>query len=269
MKNVAVLMLLMFFASLAGCVANDNLQARVNQNEQAIRQLNMQVSGVQPAQADTWSQVQTLRQEMAAMKGSMDDLNIASSNMGGLSELVQMVQRHEAALRLIESQLALNLNLGARQQTNPDMPLTAPAVAQAPDTQTVAATPQDTTDMAKALYDAGYKAFTERRYADAVKSFTDFTVNYSKHNLIGNAWFWRGESYYQQNDFAAAALDYEQVISKYPANQKAPSAYLKQSMCFIKVDKQAVAKTRLNELIKKFPKSPEATRAQQLLKELG
>ncbi len=67
------------------------------------------------------------------------------------------------------------------------------------------------------------------------------------------------------NNFPAAALDYEQVISKYPSSGKAASAYLKQGMSFIKTNKKDAAKFRLDELVKKFPKSPEAARAKQLL----
>ena len=90
---------------------------------------------------------------------------------------------------------------------------------------------------------------------------------YGKHKLVSNAWFWRGECNYQLGNFPAAALDYEQVISKYGSSGKAASAYLKQGMCFIKAGKKDAAKVRLQELIKKFPKSPEATRATQLMKD--
>ena len=101
----------------------------------------------------------------------------------------------------------------------------------------------------------------------ARKSFSDFTDTYGKHKLVSNAWFWRGECNYQLGNFPAAALDYEQVISKYGSIGKAASAYLKQGMCFIKAGKKDAAKVRLQELIKKFPKSPEATRATQLMKD--
>ena len=71
-----------------------------------------------------------------------------------------------------------------------------------------------------------------------------------KDKLVSNAWFWRGECNYQLGNFPAAALDYEQVISKYGSSGKAASAYLKQGMCFIKAGKKDAAKVRLQELIK-------------------
>lgn len=44
-------------------------------------------------------------------------------------------------------------------------------------------------------------------------------------------------------ELPAAALDYEQVISKYGSSGKAASAYLKQGMCFIKAGKKDAAKS--------------------------
>ena len=134
--------------------------------------------------------------------------------------------------------------------------------AAAPAPQQAAPQTQAQGDIAKALYDNGVQSFNARNYKQALKSFSDFTDTYGKHKLVSNAWFWRGECNYQLGNFPAAALDYEQVISKYGS-----SGYLKQGMCFIKAGKKDAAKVRLQELIKKFPKSPEATRATQLMKD--
>ncbi len=281
-------------AMLGGCMNQGELatlQNRVNQQEQQIQQMSGQLSGVQPAQADTWSQVQSLRQEMAQLKGQIDNLNYATSSVGGVAGLADRVARHDAALRLLESSLSLNLNLDTPATLSPapgtgvpaagaGVPPVAPVLGAG---QTAAAQPlaQPTppvrqpavsqpaqTDVAKALYDAGYKAFTDGKYPQALQSFTDFTTTYPKHNLIGNAWFWKGESNFRLKNYANAALDYEQVITNYPKNQKVPAAYLKQAMSFKEVNKKDVARFRLEDLIKKFPQAPETARAKQLLKEL-
>lgn len=262
------------------------MQMRLNQQEQQIRLLNSQLSGVQPAQADTWAQVQSLRQEMSAVKGQIDDFNNATAAAGGLPGLAQRVNNHEAALQAIATQFRHGTARGRRSgrswsgslraryarltrrgsrarrtchATAAGGPLPAPQQA-APQTQAQG-------DIAKALYDNGVQSFNARNYKQALKSFSDFTDTYGKHKLVSNAWFWRGECNYQLGNFPAAALDYEQVISKYGSSGKAASAYLKQGMCFIKAGKKDAAKVRLQELIKKFPKSPEATRATQLMKD--
>ena len=55
------------------------------------------------------------------------------------------------------------------------------------------------------------------------------------------------------------------MISGYPNSVKAPASYLKQGMAFLQLNKKAAAKQRLNELVRKFPKAPEATRAKQVI----
>ncbi len=288
MKQFSTILLSVMVGSLAltGCAGNQMsaMQARLDQQEQQIRMLNSQLSGVQPAQADTWAQVQSLRQEMSSVRGQIDDFNNATASVGGLSGLAQRVNRHDAALRSIGNQFAMDLQLDEATPagdvpaaqgmdaagTSPVAPVqnvtTPPAEAQ----QTAPAPQQQTaaqSDIAKALYDAGIQAFNARNYSSALKSFSDFTDTYPKHRLISNAWFWRGECQYQLGEYPAAALDYEQVISKFPKSGKVASAYLKQGMCFIKANKKDAAKIRLEELVKKFPKSPEATRAKQLMKD--
>ena len=252
MKKPYIFPLLLGSLVLTGCANGqiDAMQMRLNQQEQQIRLLNSQLSGVQPAQADTWAQVQSLRQEMSAVKGQIDDFNNATAAAGGLPGLAQRVNNHEAALQAIATQFGMEL-----------------PVAAAPGAQQAAPQTQAQGDIAKALYDNGVQSFNARNYKQALKSFSDFTDTYGKHKLVSNAWFWRGECNYQLGNFPAAALDYEQVISKYGSSGKAASAYLKQGMCFIKAGKKDAAKVRLQELIKKFPKSPEATRATQLMKD--
>ena len=76
-----------------------------------------------------------------------------------------------------------------------------------------------------------------------------------------------GECNYQMKNFAAAALAYENVIAGFPNSAKAPASYLKQGMSFLQLGKKAAAKQRLRELVKKFPKAPEASRAKQVMKQ--
>ena len=85
--------------ALGGCaqMTGGNLQRQVDANEQAIRQINSQLSGVQPAQADTWSQVQALRQEVAALRGDMDTMLYTLQAVGGAQNMAATLTRHEQA----------------------------------------------------------------------------------------------------------------------------------------------------------------------------
>lgn len=300
-------------ALLSGCTSSSQMNAMQQQlarQEQQIQQFSAQLSGVQPAQADTWAQVQQLRQEMGAVKGQIDDFNNASASIGGLPGVIARMERQQQALRSLETQFGLDLKLdepmapavpgmtpgapGAYPAgtTPAGVPQPAPGVnaggalpggvtlpppgsAAGITTQPVQQQTQPQTaqqpaskDTATVLYDSGIANFNGRKYRESLNAFTDFTTTYPKHNLIGNAWFWKGESNYALGNFPAAALDYEKVISGYPSSAKAPSAYLKQGLSFQRTGNKDAARVRLQELIKKFPKSAEATRANQVLKEL-
>jgi TolA-binding protein len=67
------------------------------------------------------------------------------------------------------------------------------------------------------------------------------------------------------NDFANAALAYNEVITKFPKNIKVPSAYLKQGSSFSKLGNKKAGDLVFQELIKKFPDTAEAKRAKALL----
>ncbi len=281
----------LFFVScslLSACTVTGSqdvqrLENQVMTQQQTIQQLNSQLSGVQPAQADTWMQIQTLRQEMASMRGILDNLENALAPIGGVQGLGDKLARQERALRLAESQLGLDLNLDepALPTMNTTMPTSSysPTSAMTPPQSTIApsqptsapiqtGTQTDINDTAQLLYDAGIRAFNERRYTQAVTAFTDFINTFPQHTLISNAYYWQGEAYYQEKNYSAAALAYENVISKFPNSNRAPSAYLKQGMSFSELGKNDAAKERLNELVSKYPKAPETARAKQLISSL-
>lgn len=121
-------------------------------------------------------------------------------------------------------------------------------------------------DIAQALYDTGMENFSARKYAEAERAFSDFLKNYKGHALSGDAQFQLAECSFQRNQFSDAALAYQEVITKFPKSSKVPAAYLKQGISFSKVGQKAAAQARLNELIKKYPRSAEATRAKTFLK---
>ncbi|WP_083717413.1 tol-pal system protein YbgF [Mailhella massiliensis] len=278
-RNLALLSLPLMLTACVTSSEHNALQAQVNQ-------MNRQMSSSQTNQADSWSQLMELRQEVAELRGQLDTINYALQRAGGAQKLADTVALHDRALRLAESQMALDLQLtpdpsaqgmpgvaagmmpgvaagvgmGDASAQNAMQP--APAAPVAP-----AAQPQNNVDMAQALYDNGMQAFNNRQYEAALRSFSDFTKTYSKNKLVSNAWFWQGECQYQMKNYAEAALAYENVISGYPNSVKAPASYLKQGMSFLQLNKKSAAKQRLTELTRKYPKAPETARAKQVIKQ--
>ncbi len=280
---------LLSLSFLTACVPSQNvksLESQVYSQQQTIQSLNQQISNVQPAQADAWLQLQSLRQEIASLRGIIDNLELALRPIGGTQVLGQKIVQHENALKTLESQFGLDFKLDQIVPTNPmnpalssdininsGMPSLTQNQVQAPSyvNPASASKPQaelEQKDTAQALYDAGITAYNERRYQQSANAFSDFISTYSKHSLTSNAYYWQGEAYFQLKNYAQAALAYEEIISGFPNSTRAPSAYLKQAMSFAALDKPDAAKERYNQLIAAYPKAPETVRAKQLIKEL-
>lgn len=324
MNHSRILTALGFLCSatlVGGCVGSTSSSSSLDL-EQRVQQQDSQLRQLQPAQAEMWSQVQALRQEVNSLKGQVYDLQ----QVGGARAVVERLNKHDAALRQVETSMALNLNLGdplpalpaasaapaptpapapalsdgwgqttsatAPQSATaagtgetwgqPSTSLTATATTGAAAAGTTAAVDQGSTwgqptpqpqqapvaqkDVSMALYDAGINAFTNRKYEEAQRSFSDFVKNYPNHTMTAEAQYHLAECYFQRNQFADAALAYDTVITKYGKSSRAPGAYLKQGICFSKIKQTAAAKARMQELIKKYPNSPEAARAKTFLK---
>ncbi|MCL1915960.1 MAG: tol-pal system protein YbgF [Desulfovibrionaceae bacterium] len=240
------------------------VSGRLDNQAEQIQRLNNQMGldsdGIVPGQAEIWAQLQSLRQDINLLRGDVD--NLASQGAAGpeVHKLREQVGKLEATVGRMSSELGMDLPMLDVRDLSPAEP--APSGQSSP--AAIPASPQST-DLSKALYDSGTKAFSDRKYADAVRIFADFINNYPRHNLISNAHFWQGESYYQMKDYNNAILAYQQVIEKYPGSNKIQSSMLKQGIAMHRSDKKDAARVRLNELIRKFPKSQEATRAKQFL----
>ena len=264
-----MLLLASAVALLGACAPKSDveaLQSRVRFQDQQLQQM-------QPAQADSWAQLQAIRQELAVLRGQMEDLQSA----GGARALAEKVSKHDAALRQVESSLGMHFNLdSAAAAYTPAPPFQSAGGQNAPpgnaeqpgaagaQQQAAPVPPAAQKDTATALYDSGLTSYNARNYQEALRSFTDFTKSYGNHKLASNAWYYAGESNFQLNRFADAALAYDVVITKHGTSQRAAGAYLKQALSFSKLGQKDAADARLKELIRKFPNSPEAARAKQI-----
>lgn len=258
---------------LSGCAAMvtqkdlDAVNSRIQRNEQQIAALGGQPAGsasmgATPGQAEMWAQMQTMQQDLNMLRGQLS----GSAEGASSPELAAQVNRLDAAVRKMGAQLAIPLPmLDASGSTYAGTPQT-----QAPSTPVTSSTPSSpsgagSTATASTLYDSGTRAFSERRYSDAIQIFRDFVQQYPAEKLTSNAYFWQGESCYQLKDYNGAIQAYQQVIDKFPNSGKLQSAMFKQGVSFYNKGQKDAGKIRLNELIKNYPQAQEAERAKQFL----
>jgi tol-pal system protein YbgF len=115
-------------------------------------------------------------------------------------------------------------------------------------------------------YEAAWRPLDKKDYKTALGRFKEFLKKYPKSKLAGNAQYWIGECNYSLKDFGQAIVDFDTVRSKYPQSDKVPAALLKQGFAFAELGEKVNARLVLQEVVEKYPQSPEATRAKQRLK---
>ena len=278
-KAVSLLVGLMAAAVLFSCVPSNelkDLQLKVAQQDEKIKSLSGHMAETQPAQAEMWTGVQTMRSDVAAMKGTVDNLQ---SQMNAFSSyppnmLVEDVARMKTWWRQLDSQMALNLDWSSKPAMPVAHPGGFPGDAYAPGRveadfapgsdqamNTLGAMPA--TD--QALYNAALESFRNREYDKALSIWEQYVQTYPNNELVPQAWFWQGESLYQQSRFNEAILRYQEVVEKYPKSPKYPAALLKQGVSFTKIGKDKAGRLLLEDLIKRFPNSPEAQQARTIL----
>jgi tol-pal system protein YbgF len=120
----------------------------------------------------------------------------------------------------------------------------------------------------EAAYNACYKLFKDGQYARAREEFLKFLKQYPKTAYSDNAQFWIGETYYVEEKYERAIVEYEKVVKDHPSGDKVPYALLKQGMAFQKLGDKASAKIVYQQIIKKYPQTNQARVAKAKLSEL-
>ncbi|MBD5641748.1 MAG: tol-pal system protein YbgF [Desulfovibrio sp.] len=278
-----------FTVSCAPFDSSSSLERRVDQQDLQLREM-------QPRQADTWNEVQAMRQEINELKGQLAELNrggataqasgspetaAADAAPGGAAIATTSTQRQgyepvtgiqlspnsapdSSAYQQQGTAVQTQASYGLPSDTPPMSPSEETWGKADPTPEPQAPAPQK--DLALALFDSGVNAYKARDYTAATKSFRDFLKNYPKNAQAAQAQFYLGECNFQRNKFADAALDYNEVLTKYPKSSSAPEAMLKQGVAFSKMGQPAAAKKRMQEVISKYPNSQQATRAKNFLK---
>jgi len=94
----------------------------------------------------------------------------------------------------------------------------------------------------------------------AIESLSSYLKN-PKAKGAEEATFLRAEALFQQKQYKRAIADYAVFQEKYTRSKRLPSALLKIGMSFLALNSKDDANAFFQELIEKFPKSPEAKKA--------
>jgi tol-pal system protein YbgF len=274
MKPIQLLMLVVM-AGLTGCASQsaldstrydvEEVRTRVisleknlggirNESREGIdaiaKNLKSDVADVRKLSADIQATIDSTKTEMQAMNGKLDDMSISLKKPA--EDLARY--REDADKRII----ALEDRIIKLQSTLDEFTKKIGELAQAKE---VAPTPD-------ALYMKGLDIFKAGDMPAAREVFTRFLEQYPQHDLAANAHYWIGETHYSEKSYEPAILAFQDVIKNFPTKDKVPAAMLKQAMAFNAINDTKSAKYVLKKLGEAFPKSDEATKAKELLKEI-
>lgn len=130
-------------------------------------------------------------------------------------------------------------------------------------------TPSPEGEAAQALYDRGYAAFHQKRYAEAESAFRRVLELHAEHPLADNAQFWIGESRYARGDFASALAAFSATVERYPEGNKVADAMLKAGKCLEAMGQRDDAIATYRAIRERFPGTVVASEATARLGALG
>ena len=192
-------------------------------------------------------EVQTPDQvKLTALESELSDIK---TDQAGLEE--KMTTREEEILSLKATILKLEKKIqGIEKEKTPIKPVqynlqyTEPAV----------------------LYHKARNLLVEEDYTTAAALFTQFINRHPKDGLADNSVYWLGECHYSLGEFKKAISIFQDLEKKYTKSEKVPDAILKTGYSYLSLDDSNRAHHYLKKVIKKYPFSPAADKAQEKLR---
>jgi len=208
---------------------------------------------VQEVQANTGSRIDTMAQQT---QGLSDNLQDVQARVGKLSQQLTDVQN------LLQS-LDAKLSGGS-----PSGPTGAPGGAE-PAGGNMAPPSGLSSASADTLYQNALRDYNTGKYDLARQEFSDYIKTFPSNDLASNAQFYLGEVSYAQGDYRGAIEAYDIVLMNYPNSFKLGASLLKKGLAELELGMKASGTRDLREVVRRFPNSDDAKRAQAKLRELG
>lgn len=112
-----------------------------------------------------------------------------------------------------------------------------------------------------AAYAAALNLVRAGQYAQGREKFQEFLNTYPTGRYAANAYYWMGESYYAQQQYADALAQFRQAEARFPKHHKTADAMLKAGLAYQKLGDNENANKQFRTLLTDFPRSEAAQTA--------
>lgn len=117
-------------------------------------------------------------------------------------------------------------------------------------------------------YLKAFDLLRELRYAQAIKAYRKFILDYPNGRYAHIAQYWLSEASYAQRDFKQAITDYNTLVKNYPDSPKLAEAMLKIGYSYNELGNNKAAKEVIGKLLRVYPNTTAAGQGQNLLKKI-
>jgi tol-pal system protein YbgF len=274
MKTIHYCFLAVAAGWIVGCVAPQQIDL-IEREQRRIRTdtnaMQSDLDSMRGTLADTRANAQQMQREVSALKERVDETRVQVGRQIGQTsrEGDQRVKNLETRLAKLEEDLKAQAEvLKAREEAIKQLGEAMEAQQKTVPSDGLAEGAAAESDAIRRDYEAAWRTLDKKDYKGAIGRFKEFIKKYPKSALAGNAQYWIGESHYALKEFDQAIIEFDAVRRKYPQGEKVPAALLKQGFAFADLGEKVNARLILQEVVEKYPQSPEAVRAKQRLKSL-
>lgn len=228
-----------------------------------------ELDSIRSSLADTRANLQEMQRELSALKEKVEEVRVQldreidrSTREGG-----HKIGEMEGRLAKVEQELtAQSSQLKAREQEWQKLKEQMPSSQERRESATG---PIVDSQEARGKYEEAWRLLEQKDYRGSIARFREFLKKFPQSEFADNAQYWIGENYYALREFDQAILEFDAVRRKYPNGDKVPAALLKQGFAFAELGDKIDARLILQDLVSRYPQSPEADKAKQKLRTLG
>ena len=232
-KLIISIILSVLFVNTVQAVNELTIQERLTILERQMAQPQNNRNNV----ADVVIQVQTLQQQIAELKGVIEEqihqINSLKEKQkllyvdidSRLAELETNNTNPNNTTTSNTSNAGNSSNLGTTNSTN--QPLTVEVDEGYNGGVTTQSIEEPVLTSDEDEYDIAFAHLRAGRFLESARAFEDFIQKYPNNDLTDNAYYWLGESYYVKRQYPQALAAFQTLTEKFPTSSKAADSLLK------------------------------------------
>jgi tol-pal system protein YbgF len=266
MNKIIATIVLLSLASFSVQSKKVSLQDRMAKLEQIV----MEQSNSQVSTADIVAQNQELQQQIAELRGIIEEQNHQIQALKDKQKLLYV----DIDSRLAELELSPVNNSQPIDQQELQTTNTQPLTVEVDESYNNSAVSTDTVQNEPKLssyqddYDIAFAHLRAGRFLESARAFEGFIQRHPENDLTANAYYWLGESYYVKRQYPQALAAFQALIEKFPTSKKIADAGLKIGYCYYEMDDLTQAEKHLNQVVNSYPNTSIARLAGNRLRQM-